>query len=180
MPKSKNVVFRVDPGTYRQIEAEAHRRGLSVSSYVRLMATAPFVEAGPPDARPLNQEIKQLIAEGPDVRQGDLRTQLEHFLRAVEAVMAAQSVIHDTTRWLVNLGHAVDDDPDRDLIMMRTADSFRRAVETVMTVQGQIDAAARQLVTIGNALDLTTRQQRSTRHASSGQHEGGPDTPAED
>jgi hypothetical protein len=178
--KTKNVVFRVDPGTYRQIEAEAQRRGLSVSSYVRLMATAPFVEAGPPDARPLNQEIKQLIAEVPDVRPGDLRTQLDHFLRSVEAVMAAQSVINDTARWLVNIGNAVDDDPDRDLIMMRTAGHFRRAVETVMTVQGQIDAAARQLVTIGNALDLTTRQQRSTPHVSAERHEGDLDTPAEE
>jgi hypothetical protein len=174
--KTKNIVFRVDPATYRQLKAEATRRGLSVSAYVRLMATAPLMEAGPPDARPLNQELKTLIAEAHDVRPGDTRAQVQHFLRTVEAVMAAHSVMTDTVRWLVNVGQTIDDlDPDGVL----PRDSFIRAAKAMMTVQGQIEAAARQLVAIGKTLDLTPRQQRSGPDASA-RHEGGHDTPDAD
>jgi hypothetical protein len=174
--KTRNIVFRVDPGTYRQIHAEATRRGLSVSSYVRLMATAPLVGAGPPDARPLNQELKTLIAEAHDVRPGDVRAQVEHFKRSVEAVMAAQGVITDTVRWLVNIGMVVD---DLDLTTREQLDTFRRAVEAVMTVQGQIDEAARQLVAIGKIIDLPTRQKGARPDASPGDA-GGAGTPDAD
>jgi hypothetical protein len=171
--KTKNIVFRVDPGTYRQLKAEATRRGLSVSSYVRLMATAPLVGAGPPDARPLNQELKNLIAEAHDIRPGEVRSSVDHLKRSVEAVMAAQGVITDAVRWLVNLGNAVD---DLDLATREQLDTFIRAGEAVMTVRGQIDEAARQLVTIGKTIDLPTRQQRSGPDASPG-HAGGDDPP---
>jgi hypothetical protein len=167
--KTKNIVFRVDPGTYRQIEAEAKRRGLTVSSYVRLMATAPLVGAGPPDARPLNQELKDLIAEAHDVRPGDARARLETLKRSIEAVMAAHSVIADTVRWLVNIGQTIDDldlDPS----------AWRRAAEAVMRVHDQIEAAARQLVTIAKAIDLPARPERSEPDASTG-HAGGADPP---
>jgi hypothetical protein len=171
--KNKLIAFRVDPGTYRQIQAEAKHRGLSVSSYVRLMATAPLVEDGPPDARPLNQALKTLIAEGHDVRPGDVPAQVEHFKRSIEAVITAHGVVTDAVRWLVNVGQTIDDlDPDGVL----PRDSFRRAAEAVMTVHGQIEAAARQLVDIGKTLDLTTMPQRSGPDASA-RHEGDPDTP---
>jgi len=160
--KSKNVVFRVDPGTYRQIEAEAKRRGLSVSSYVRLQATAPLVDAGPPDGRPLNQELKNLIAEAHDLRPGETLAQVQHFKRSVEAVMAAQSMITDAIRWLVNLGQTID---DLDLTTVERVETFRRAGEAVMATQGVIDEAARQLIAIGQTIDLPTRQHRRTPDA---------------
>jgi len=166
--KTKNIVFRVDPGTYRQIQAEAKRRGLSVSAYVRLMATAPLVEAGPPDGRPLNQELKNLIAEGHDLRPGDVLAQVKHFTRSMDAVMAAQSVINDAARWLVNVGNLRQDlDPDARL----PVDSFRRAAEAVMTVQGQIDEAARQLIAIGKTIDRPTKPHGREPDASP-RHEG--------
>lgn len=167
--KSKNIVFRVDVGTHRQIEAEAQRRGLSVSAYARLMCTLPFTEAGPPDERPLNQEIKDLIAEAHDVHEADALTQLTHFKRSVEAVIASQSVIDDTARWLVNISQAFD------WTTMQST-SFRQAVEAVIAVQGKLDEAARGLVNIGNTLDLTTRQKRSEPDVNAG-HEGNPDSP---
>jgi hypothetical protein len=171
--KTKNIVFRVDPGTYRQLQAEAKRRGLTVSAYVRLMATAPLVEAGPPDARPLNQEIKNLIAEGHDLPPGDTLAQVKHFVRSMDAVMAADSVINDSVRWLVNVGQTLTDlDPDALL----PQDSFLRAAEAVMTVQGQIEAAARQLIAIGKTIDQPTKPNRRESHARQG-HEGRDDSP---
>jgi len=171
--KSKLIAFRVDPGTYRQIQAEAASRGLSVSSYVRLMATAPLMEAGPPDGRPLNQELKNLIAEGHDLRPGDVLARVKHLKRSMDAVMAAQSVLNDAARWLVNSGNTLNDlDPDA----MLPRDSFMRAAEAIITAQGQIDAAARQLIDIGKTIDLPTKPNRRGSDASPG-HAGGADTP---
>jgi hypothetical protein len=106
--KSKSIVFRVDPGTYRQIHAEATRRGLSVSGYARLMCTAPFVEAGPPDMRALALGMKDLIAESQEITPAEARTQLQHFKQAVEAVISVQGKINDAARWLVNIGNTLD------------------------------------------------------------------------
>jgi hypothetical protein len=133
-----------------------------------------LVEAGPPDGRPLNQELKNLSAEAHDIRPGDTLAQVQHFKRSVEAVMAAQSVIADAVRWLVNLGNTID---DLDLTTVARVETFRRACEAVMATQGVIDEAARQLIAIGKTIDLPTRQHRSAPDASSGRHEGGPDTP---
>jgi hypothetical protein len=107
--KSKNVVFRVDPGTYRQIEAEAQRRGLSVSAYARLMTTLPFVEAGPPAMRPLDPEIKEAIATIEASPELPLLERLQALKPAIETVMAAQSSLDAAARWLVNVTNGLID-----------------------------------------------------------------------
>jgi hypothetical protein len=107
--KSKNIVFRVDVGTHRQIEAEAQRRGLSVSAYARLMCTLPFVEAGSLAIRPLDPELKEAMATIAASPEPPLLERLQALKPAIETVIAAQSSLDAAARWLVNVTNTVLD-----------------------------------------------------------------------
>jgi hypothetical protein len=107
--KSKNIVFRVDVGTHRQIEAEAQRRGLSVSAYARLMCTLPFMEAGSLAIRPLDPELKEAMATLKASPKPPLLERLQALKPAIETVIAAQSSLDAAARWLVNVTNAVLD-----------------------------------------------------------------------
>jgi predicted transcriptional regulator len=103
--KTHKISFRADDALYQGLKAVAERRGLSLSDYLRLMASLELVDRIP-DPQPsldLDLELKDVVAAMASYAERPPRHRLTTLQRAIEAILAAQDRLDAAARWLVTV-----------------------------------------------------------------------------
>jgi antitoxin component of RelBE/YafQ-DinJ toxin-antitoxin module len=106
--KVHKITFRADGPLFNGIKAMAEKRGMTMSDYVRMMASLELMELRPEAFKPLQQDMKELLADMQEFSELEPGRQVDVLRRNVEAITNAKRITDEAFRGVYALLSALD------------------------------------------------------------------------
>ena len=104
----KFMGFRAKPPLYDGIKAMADQRGMSLSDYLRMMASLELINLRPEAFQPIEQELKDRLADLQEFAELDRERQVGLLHRNIEALTKAKRAMDEAFRTTFALLSALD------------------------------------------------------------------------
>jgi hypothetical protein len=101
--KHHKMSFRADDPLFHGIKAMAEKRGMSISDYLRMMASLELLNQPPLVPQPVLMELKETLAGMDEYASRDPAEQVALLRRGLEAIETAEKANQEARKWFFAL-----------------------------------------------------------------------------